>query len=258
MARQIAIFSDIHANLPALQAVLQDIDARNIPEIYCLGDVVDFAPWPNETIDLLRERQIPTVMGNHDERVAFDKPVTPLAKHGQEEQQAREIAIALSKRQVNEDNKAWLRNLPFKIRVEFSDADASKSLLLVHASANSTHEYIYAGHCEQALVKMCRTNDVDGIVMGHTHRAYVRNIHLDTGKTLFIANPGATGRIKTGEPLATYMICTFAGGEILAEIITLQYNVIDVISAIVRSDIPDFYAREFINNALDSCTAEIN
>src|SRR5471032_1038995 len=58
MARQIAIFSDVHANLPALKAVLSDIEARNITEMYCLGDLVDFAPWPNEVIDIIRERHI--------------------------------------------------------------------------------------------------------------------------------------------------------------------------------------------------------
>ncbi|STQ42505.1 Calcineurin-like phosphoesterase superfamily domain [Ewingella americana] len=73
MIRQIAVFSDVHANLPALKAVLEDIDARQITEIYCLGDLVDFAPWPNEVIELVRQRQIPTVMGNHDDRVAFDR-----------------------------------------------------------------------------------------------------------------------------------------------------------------------------------------
>ncbi|WP_413733902.1 metallophosphoesterase family protein [Sodalis sp. RH21] len=56
MGRQIAIFSDVHANLPALNAVLRDIDARGITDIFCLGDLVDFAPWPNEVIELIRKR----------------------------------------------------------------------------------------------------------------------------------------------------------------------------------------------------------
>lgn len=250
MVRQIAVFSDVHANLPALNAVLQDIDARHITEIYCLGDLVDFAPWPNEVIATIRERQIPTVMGNHDDRVAFDRPVTPMAKHGLEEQQAREAGIALSKAQTGEDNKAWLRDLPFSLRVEFCDDVGAKNLLLVHASANTIHQYVYPEHSEQALVAMCQANEVDGMLMGHTHCAYVRNINTDSGNTLLIGNTGATGRIKAGEPLATYMIVTFAEGNMSADIVNVEYNVVDVASAIARSDIPDFYARELLTHSL--------
>ncbi len=61
MCSRFAIFSDVHANVPALNAVLADIDRHGITRIYCLGDVVDFAPWPNEVIALLRERQIPVL-----------------------------------------------------------------------------------------------------------------------------------------------------------------------------------------------------
>lgn len=250
MTRQIAVFSDVHANLPALQAVLHDIDARDITEIYCLGDLVDFAPWPNEVIALVRQRQIPTVVGNHDDRVAFDRPVTPMAKHSPEEQRVRQEAIALSKQQTHEDNKIWIRNLPDKIRLEFSDEVGSKSLLLVHASAHSIHQYIYQDHSAQALAEMCAANDVDGMLMGHTHCAYVRSIAVQTGRTLLIANAGATGRIKAGQPMATYMICTFAQGNISADIISVEYNVVETALAITQSQIPDFYARELINNSL--------
>ncbi len=61
---RIAIFSDIHANLPALQAVLKDLDQRGIKERYCLGDLVGYGTFPNEVIELIRDKQIPTVMGN--------------------------------------------------------------------------------------------------------------------------------------------------------------------------------------------------
>jgi len=250
MIRQIAVFSDVHANLPALKAVLEDIDARQITEIYCLGDLVDFAPWPNEVIELIRQRQIPTVMGNHDDRVAFDRPVTPMAKHPPEERDARVEAIALSKATISAENMAYLRVLPFKRRVVLGEGDKAKSLLLVHASANAIHEYIYQDHSPSALAEMCAANHADGMLMGHTHHAYVRQLVTEQGKSLLIGNTGATGRIKPGEPLATYMICTWQEGDISAEIVTVEYNVVETVSAIIHSQIPDFYARELINNSL--------
>ncbi|HVS97763.1 MAG TPA: metallophosphoesterase, partial [Puia sp.] len=68
---RIAILSDIHANLPALEAVLFDIGQQHADCIYCLGDLVNFAGWDNEVIHLVRQSNIPTVQGNHDEGIGF-------------------------------------------------------------------------------------------------------------------------------------------------------------------------------------------
>ncbi len=74
---RIAIISDVHGNLPALNAVLKDLDERQPDTIFCLGDLVDFAPWPNEVIEAIRHRRIPTLMGNHNERIAFQHKIVP-------------------------------------------------------------------------------------------------------------------------------------------------------------------------------------
>ncbi|WP_263356173.1 metallophosphoesterase family protein [Acidicapsa ligni] len=81
-AYRIAVFSDVHGNLPALEAVLKAIDSSHPDVILCLGDLVDFAPWPNEVIEVIRSRNIGTLMGNHDERIAHGIEVMPLAKMG--------------------------------------------------------------------------------------------------------------------------------------------------------------------------------
>ncbi|PIQ21524.1 MAG: YfcE family phosphodiesterase, partial [Cytophagales bacterium CG18_big_fil_WC_8_21_14_2_50_42_9] len=66
---RIALFSDIHANLPALEAVLADMDQQNLDAVYCLGDLVGYATWPNEVVAEIRKRRIPTIAGNYDEGV---------------------------------------------------------------------------------------------------------------------------------------------------------------------------------------------
>lgn len=66
-----ALFSDIHGNLPALEAVLADIDRRQVDRLYCLGDLVGYSPFPNEVIERIRDRAIPTVMGNYDDGVGL-------------------------------------------------------------------------------------------------------------------------------------------------------------------------------------------
>src|SRR5947207_660354 len=68
-----AIFSDIHGNLPALEAVLADIGPQQFDAVYCLGDLVGYATFPNEVTERIRKENIPTVMGNYDDGVGFDR-----------------------------------------------------------------------------------------------------------------------------------------------------------------------------------------
>ena len=70
---RLAIFSDVHSNLPALTAVLANIAAVGVDDRYCLGDLVGYAPWPNETLDLLQREDIPIVMGNYDDGTGYDR-----------------------------------------------------------------------------------------------------------------------------------------------------------------------------------------
>jgi predicted phosphodiesterase len=70
---RIAIFSDVHGNLPALEAVLTDIGRQQCDAVYCLGDLVGYAPFPNEVIARIREEGVPTIMGNYDDGVGFDR-----------------------------------------------------------------------------------------------------------------------------------------------------------------------------------------
>ncbi len=107
--QKIAIISDIHGNLPALQAVLKDINTvYKADQIYCLGDLTDGAPWHNEVIELIQELNIPTIMGNHDERIAFDYAVHALSKHSLEEHDARLKTINHTKETISPDNKQFL------------------------------------------------------------------------------------------------------------------------------------------------------
>ncbi|MGY0036784.1 metallophosphoesterase family protein [Pedobacter sp. NJ-S-72] len=113
----IAIFSDVHGNLPALQAVLNDIEKRKADQVYCLGDLVDFAPWTNEVIETIKGLQIPCLMGNHDERIAFDHEVIPLAKHNQEETKAkaRTTALITQNRRLKRNAKCIWQVFPVRL-----------------------------------------------------------------------------------------------------------------------------------------------
>ncbi|RRA98916.1 metallophosphoesterase family protein [Larkinella rosea] len=244
---KIAVISDIHANLPALKTVLNDIENRRADQVYCLGDLVDFAPWPNEVIDLIRQNRIPTLMGNHDERIAFDLPVVPLLKHGPFETQCRMAAIDFTRNAITKENKAFLATLPRHIQLTFGFSDRDVRLLLVHASPRSIDEYIYVDHDGEEVASMMAEKNADVLVMGHTHQSYIRAIPGPTVKTAI--NCGSVGRSKEADRLATYLLITVADSKtafrpdsLQFELIKVDYKIEETIGAIRQSPIPDFYA----------------
>jgi predicted phosphodiesterase len=245
---KIAIISDIHANLPALRSVLMDAENGKIDQIFCLGDLVDFAPWPNEVIDLIRQYRIPTLMGNHDERIAFDLPVIPLQKHNAAETEARIAAINWTKQVIRPDNKAFLATLPREFTLSFSLLNQVVNVLLVHASPRSIDEYIYETHDEQDIAAMMDSRNADVLVMGHTHQSYIRTLQQDarltnTGFTKIAVNCGSVGRSKENRPEATYLLLTILSDSLTYELIHVSYPVAETIEGIRQSSIPEFYAR---------------
>lgn len=237
----IAIFSDVHGNLPALQTVLKDIHKRKASQVYCLGDLVDFAPWTNEVIETIRNLRIPCLMGNHDERIAFDYPVIPLIKHNQEETEARITAINYTKNTIKEDCRTYLAHLPRQLRLTYKLKGKTVNIQLVHGSPRSNEEYIYQNHELDDLHHMMDEQQADILIMGHTHESYIRTISVEGNK--MVLNCGSVGRSKEEKSLATYLLLDISENGVQAEIIKLNYPIQEVIKGISKSGIPDFYAR---------------
>ncbi|UUC45235.1 metallophosphoesterase family protein [Flavobacterium cerinum] len=239
---RIAIFSDVHGNLPALKTILADLDLRKPDQVYCLGDLVDFAPWPNEVIELLQACRIPCIMGNHDERIAYDHEVIPLKKHTEDETNARIQAVDHTRDAISAGNKDFLGKLPQKIRLNFTQQGQELSILLVHGSTRSNEEYIYENHNEADLYQMMEDENADVLIMGHTHQSYIRKINTPDGPEKLALNCGSVGRSKEGEALATYLLLDIGTTTLTVELVKLPYPVEETVEAILASGIPDFYA----------------
>ncbi|MBB2150370.1 metallophosphoesterase family protein [Pedobacter gandavensis] len=264
---KIAIISDIHANLPALNAVLADISSFNPDRIYCLGDLTDAAPWPNEVIGLIKERNIPTIMGNHDERIAFDHPVLPLIKHSLSEQEARLEAINDTKNSITAENKAFLATLPATLHIETEGI----SILLVHGSPDSNEAYLYEDTEERRLSEMFQKAQVEVIIAGHTHLSFIRylpgsGIEATAKSTIdslssstaqrrnLLINVGSVGRSKEKDRKACYLQLEILsasqaiGLERLKPVLRkVDYPITETIAGIRNSAVPDFYA-DFLEN----------
>ena len=135
---KIALFSDIHANLPALEAFFTDVDSRNPDAIYCLGDLVGYNVWPNEVINEIRKRNIPTIAGNYDFGIGRTSDDCGCAYKTDIEKDMGKISISYTNSVIKPDERKYLETLPAHIRLEFNlNEDKLNFFLYMAAHAGS-------------------------------------------------------------------------------------------------------------------------
>jgi predicted phosphodiesterase len=150
---RIAIFSDLHGNSAATAAVLAAIDAETPDAIYNLGDLVGYGARPNETIALIRARGIPTIMGNYDDGVGFDRDECGCAYRDPEEEARGQASLVWSRAMTTEENKAYLRTLLPEMRFE---AEGTR-VRLVHGSPRRMNEYLFEDRDPRSLARIAQS-----------------------------------------------------------------------------------------------------
>src|SRR4029079_2164140 len=132
---KIALISDIHANLPALNAVLEDIKARQIESVYHVGDLVGYAPWPNETVEALRDAGIAGVSGNYDSTVATDYKHCGCRYEDPQQEELSHLSYSWTRENVSPETKTFLGQLPFRLDLTPIGGHVSgRKIVLVHGT----------------------------------------------------------------------------------------------------------------------------
>lgn len=249
---KIAFFSDIHANLPALEAVLADIDQQQPDFIYCLGDLVGYNVWPNEVTESIRKRRIPTLAGNYDEGIGLNSNNCGCAYKTDEEKARGAVSISYTNKIVNVDVRSYLRNLPRHINLKFENNDEGLNLLMVHGSPRRINEYLFEDRPEKSLSRILEDANADIMVFGHTHKPYHRILEYDNNeKQAFrhAINIGSVGKPKDGDPRAAYVILSydeklsvFKSSSVEVEFRRVDYDIEKAAAAIKDSPLPDAYA----------------
>lgn len=162
---QITIFGDIHANLPALEAVFADIEARGLTNLYCLGDLVGYGTFPNEVVTLIRDRSIPTLMGNYDQGVGSSSNDCGCAYKTDIDRKRGELSIAWSNIHTTDDNKAYLLSLPAHIPVQMDDL----KVLLVHGSLRKVNEYLFEDRPDDYFERIAQAIEATSGIGGMPH-----------------------------------------------------------------------------------------
>ena len=190
---KIAIISDIHGNLDALQVFFESQAAfENFDELWVLGDQVNFGPQPREVLEILRERTDIAIQGNHDHAVGFDDDSrwTP---------QFRAMAEATRRHtsaELSGEQKRYLRELPLTVEVE---RDGTR-FQLVHATPSDPH-YGYLLADAEGWAAELDSVDADVLLVGHTHTPFIRRIGSKT-----VVNPGSIGQPRRGKPRPSYAV----------------------------------------------------
>jgi putative phosphoesterase len=237
MTARIAIFSDLHGNSAATEAVLAAIDAETPDATYNLGDLVGYGAKPNETISLIRERGIPTIMGNYDDGVGFDRDDCGCAYKDTDEEARGQQSLFWTRGVTTDDNKAYLRTLVPEIRFEAE----GKRFRLVHGSPRRMNEYLFEDRDPRSLARIAQGADTDVLVFGHTHKPWVREIE----GVLFI-NDGSVGKPKDGDPRAAWVLLTVEPGQPVQVVVRrAPYDVASMADAIRAADgLPDQFATD--------------
>jgi putative phosphoesterase len=239
---RLALLSDIHANQHALEAVWEDLERQRPEAVYCLGDLVGYGAYPTEVVDFLRQRGVPTVMGNYDDGVGFDLDECGCAYTTEADRERGQASLDWSRAHTRDDAKAFLRSLPHEIRLE----KTRPFLLLVHGSPRKINEYVYEDRPEASFERLAALAQADVVAFGHTHRPYQKHV----GATLFV-NTGSVGKPRDGDPRAGYVLLQLEA-EPKVEIRRVAYDVEAAARAIREAGLPPHFADLLLTGGLES------
>lgn len=238
---RLALISDIHANLPALDAVFAEIDRRAVDATWHLGDLVGYAPWPNETVRRIRERGVAGVAGNYDSTVGhgykhcgcqYEDPVQEAQSHE---------SFAWTCGHTGEDEKRWLRTLPFRLDVRIAGGHAGgPSLVLVHGAPTLNTVYWRADRSDdfaRQMIGLAGAKAGDLLAFGHTHVPWSREVD-----GVRLVNTGSVGRPKDGDWRAGFVQLTHSAGGWEVEFVRVPYDLETARAGILASTLPHAFA----------------
>jgi predicted phosphodiesterase len=258
-ARRLAIFSCVHGNLAALDGVLADLRERRVDGLLCLGDLVGYGPFPNETVERIRDLAAPTVLGCWDQGIAQDDEDCGCAFISEEEGQLGAMAFWWTATQVTDATKAFLGKLPMALAFDLPCG----RLVAVHGSPASTSEYLTESTHELVLLERVARAGCDLLACGHTHVPYVKRLagtlevraqatvkdriyraraadagraHAVTIAPKTIINAGSVGEPRHGGTNATYAILDTHTGDV--ELVEVAYDLEKTVRAMRALEVP--------------------
>jgi hypothetical protein len=230
---KLTLLSDIHGNLPALQAVLRHTRGRSATEgILNMGDAIGYGPFPDEVVQAMGGVRWHNILGNYDKKAVS----TANKKDGWAtvKTPGKRAMFDWTYHELSKRSRKFLRALPESRRVTL----AGKTILMTHGSPASHTEHLLPDTPQSRFEALAELADVDIVLCGHSHQAFTRL----AGDTLFI-NPGSLGRPDDGDPRASYAILTIEGDALSVEHFRVPYDIMPSVRKLRRSGLPLVFTR---------------
>jgi putative phosphoesterase len=220
---RIAAIADVHANLPALRAVLDDADRIGCDAVWMLGDLVGRGPHPNEVIEEVQRRQITCIQGNWDEAVGMEREHSGAAWETAEAEAAGRASLAWTTAVTTEENRSFLRQLPTTLRLD----PEGRSVLLFHGSPLRQSEYLWEDRPSRHFARIAEDEGDDLFCFGHTHQSF----HRVVTDNHFVA-AGSVGCGVAGDGRARYAVIYLTPSELVVGFRSIEYDREPVLEAL--------------------------
>jgi predicted phosphodiesterase len=199
---RLALISDIHGNLPALDAVLADIEAHGLgPVTYCLGDLVGYGPDPTGVIERIRGLGMPTIRGNYDDGVGNRRGQCGCYYATDQAKQDGAASYTFTDAALSAEDHEWLAALPDVLRLDMEGL----RVLLAHGSPRKINEYLLPDRTDEQLVRLAVQADADLVCIGHVHVPYHRAMTGPDGRRIHYISASSVGKPKDGDPRAGWV-----------------------------------------------------
>jgi putative phosphoesterase len=233
----VAVITDIHGNLPALEAALARIEELGIERVFCGGDLVGYGPHPNEVCRLIAQRDIPTIYGNYDYAIARDLEDCGCAYVTPHDRELGQLSVDWTLAHTNQDSKDFMRSLPFDLHFSV----AGVNVHLVHGSPRKVNEYLFEDKPQSLYERLAAAESDPLLVFGHTHKPWMH----EYGGVLFV-NCGSVGKPKDGDPRGAFAVLAPSEGSVAVSIERAVYDADTVAAEVREAGLPEEFADKLL------------
>ena len=229
---KVALIGDVHANLPALEAVLAHAHDQGVEAIWNVGDFVGYGAFPDSVVQRLRKENVLSIAGNYDLKVLQFKQKRE--KWRKKKQREKYLAFKWAYENLSKKSRKYLRFLSKELRLKVK----GKRILLTHGSPASNEEHLIPDTPEERLRKLAKMAKADVILCGHSHQPFARQVD-----DVWFINPGSVGRPDDGDPRACYAILQIKSEGLQVRHYRLEYDIERAVAAIRKQQLPEAFAQ---------------